>query len=179
MNCTEIFLLAVALSIDAFIVSFSYGLCIEYRKRLSSAALAVTTGAFQALMPVLGFHLANAVKIYILPYSKFIVFIIFMYLGLTFIKEASKDNQPKRLCVSLKSLLLIGIATSIDAFSAGISLFLTNSPLMFSVLTIGFVTFAGSIIGYWCGYGLKVFKTKYLEILGGVILVSLAIKNLF
>ena len=179
MSYTEIFLLAWALSIDACIISFSYGLCIEERKSISSAALALTTGIFQAIMPITGFFLTNMVKLFIIPYSKFIVFIIFMYLGFTIIRDAFKNNEPKKLCVSLKALLLIGIATSMDAFSAGISLSLTDSPVIYSAAVIGVVTFINSIIGYWCGCGLKVFKTKYLEITGGLVLIFLAIKNIF
>jgi len=179
MSYSEILLLAIALSIDACVVSFSYGLCIECRKRVSSLAIASTTGFFQALMPVAGYFFADMVKVFIEPYSKFIVFIIFMYLGITFILDGLKNNVPKKLCVSLKSLFLIGIATSIDAFSAGISISLTNTPIKLSALTIGFVTFINSILGYWAGYSLKIFKTKYLEITGGLILIFLAVKNLF
>ena len=83
------------------------------------------------------------------------------------------------MCVSLKALFLIGIATSIDAFSAGISLSLTNTSIKLSALLIGAITFINTLIGYWSGYGLKVFNPKYLQILVGLILIGLAIKNLF
>lgn len=177
MSYSEIILLAIALSIDACIVSFSYGLCIEKRQRKSALSLAFTTGFFQALMPLIGYFFANSIKFLIYPYAKWIVFIIFMYLGLTFIKESANSNKVSRLCLDTKTLLLIGIATSIDAFSAGISLSLTSSPLKFSVIAIGLITFLNSVLGYTLGNRLKTFKSNYLEILGGLILIGLAIKN--
>lgn len=178
MNSIEILILAFALSIDACVVSFSYGLCTATRKRLTALALALTTGFFQALMPVIGYFFTNAIKSFVEPYAKWIVFIIFMYLGITFIKEAFKDDDNKELCVDLKTLLLIGIATSIDAFSAGITLSLTNSPLIFSILAIGLITFANSIFGFAGGFCLKQFNSKALEIFGGVLLIALAINSL-
>lgn len=179
MSSIEILILAFALSIDACVVSFSYGLCTKERKRLTALALAVTTGFFQAFMPVIGYFFTNAIKSLIQPYAKWIVFIIFMYLGITFIQEAFKNEENKELCVDLKTLLLIGIATSIDAFSAGITLSLTNSPLLFSVFAIGLITFANSFFGFAGGFVLKRFGSKSLEILGGVLLIALAINSLF
>lgn len=179
MNFSEIIFLSYALSIDACVVAFSYGLCIENKKRLSSLALAISTGFFQAFMPAIGYIFTDLVKTFIEPYSKFIVFIIFAYLGYTFIKEGLTKETPKKLCVSLKALFLIGIATSIDAFSAGISLSLTNTSIKLSATLIGLITFLNTLVGYWSGYSLKIFNPKYLQILGGLILIGLAFKNLF
>ena len=176
MSYFEIILLAFALSIDACVVSFSYGLCIEEKHRHNALSLAVTTGFFQAFMPLIGYFFANSIKAFILPYAKWIVFLIFMYLGITFIKEALKKDEPQKLCINPKILVMIGIATSIDAFSAGISLSLTSSPMKFSVISIGIVTFINSLIGYYTGNKLKIFKPYILEIIGGVILIILALR---
>lgn len=178
MSNIEILILAFALSIDACVVSFSYGLCTHTRKRLTAVALALTTGFFQALMPVLAYFFTNAIKNFIEPYAKWIVFIIFMYLGITFIKESFKNEENKELCVDLKTLLLIGIATSIDAFSAGITISLTNSPLLFSIFTIGLITLANSFFGFTSGFCLKEFNSKALEIFGGILLIGLALNSL-
>ena len=179
MSNIEILVLAFALSIDACIVSFSYGLCIHNKKRITALALAITTGFFQGLMPAIAYFFTNAIKTFIQPYAKWIVFIIFAYLGITFIQDSFKHKEQTSLCVGLKTLLLIGIATSIDAFSAGITLSLTNSPLLLSVLTIGLITFINSILGFASGFCLKRFNSKILEILGGILLLILAIKSLF
>lgn len=178
MSYSEILILAIALSIDACVVSFSYGLCIENKRRIQSFLLAITTGIFQAIMPMIGYTFTDMVKIFLEPYSKWIVFIIFMYLGITFIKDSLTKEDERNVCVNLKTLLLIGIATSIDAFSAGISLSLTNTPMIFSSLVIGIVTFINSLIGYWSGNCLKSFNPKVLEILGGIALIALAIKGI-
>jgi len=178
MNYTDIILLAIALSIDACVVSFSYGLCSDRRKRINSLLLASTTGLFQAFMPILGALFANLIKSVILPYSKWIVFIIFIYLGIIFIREALTNKEQKALCVDLKTLLLIGVATSIDSLSAGIPLFLTGSPMKFSITVIGFITFINSQLGYWLGCVFKRLNSRFLEILGGLILIFLAIKSI-
>ena len=179
MNCSEIILLAIALSIDACVVSFSYGLCIEKRKRINALLLALTTGFFQSLMPVIGYLFTDIIRTFIQPYSKWLVFLIFIYLGINFILDSLKPNKFKKLCLDLKTLLLIGIATSIDAFSAGISLSLTSSPMMFSIIAIGLITFIDSILGYSLGVYMKSLKAKYFEIIGGIILIGLALNSLF
>jgi len=180
MNYSEIFLLAVALSIDACLVSFAYGTNTKLNKIKNSLKLAVTTGLFQGFMPVIGYIFADKIKTFISPYSKYIVFMIFMYLGVTFIlsslKKESVKNKPN---LGFNTLMVIGIATSIDAFSAGITLLLTNSPIILSILLIGVVTFIDSLFGFWSAYSLKQFNKKGFEISGGVIMIFLAVKALF
>ena len=129
MSYTEIFFLAIALSIDACVVSFSYGLAYTENRLKNSTLLALFTGIFQGLMPVIGYYLTGFVKTYIQPYAGLIVFLIFVYLGLRFIKEAFEKKDAKQLCIDLKCLFLVAIATSIDAFSAGISLSLFGNKI--------------------------------------------------
>ena len=88
MSYLEIFLLALALSIDACVVSFSYGLAFESNRNKNSLALASFTGVFQGVMPAVGYFLTSFVKTFIEPYASIIVFTIFLFLGLKFIKEA-------------------------------------------------------------------------------------------
>lgn len=175
MGIIEQFLLALALSIDACVVSFTYGITQREKVLKASFLLALFTGAFQGLMPLLGGLCTHCVRNYIEPFSKWIVFIIFMYLGINFIKEAfEKEKQTKEL--SYKVLFLIAIATSIDAFSAGIPLCLNCSNLYCPIVLITIVTFINSLIGFQCGRVFTNFKPKYLEIIGGAILILLAIK---
>ena len=91
---------------------------------------------------------------------------------------AFKNEENRVLCIDFKTLILIGIATSIDAFSAGITISLTNSPLLFSIISIGVITFANSFFGFAGGFCLKRFNSKALEITGGVLLIALAINSL-
>ena len=179
MSYIEIFLLALALSVDACAVSFTYGLTIRHKRFLNALLLACFTGFFQGAMPVVGYFLTSLVKTYIEPYAKFIIFAIFMYLGIRFIRESFRNKKEKVVCISLACLFLIGVATSIDAFSAGISLALYGNKILKPALLIALVTFINSALGFWLGGKLKNLPSKGLEVSAGVVLMLLGIKALF
>lgn len=175
MTYLEIFLLAIALSIDAMVVSFSYGLTFNQNRTKNALLLAFCTGIFQAGMPVIGYYLTSFVKSYIAPYASIIVFLIFLYLGIKFIKEAFEEkNIPQ--CISTTCLIMIGIATSIDAFSAGISLALYGNKILKPILLIGIITFFNSCLGFKLGGKLKHLPTKGLEVGAGLVLIALGVK---
>ena len=179
MSYIEIVILAIALSIDACIVSFTCALKFGGKHFKNSLSLSSCTGLFQALMPVIGYYLTNFVKIYIEPYSKLIVFVIFTYLGIKFILEASENKENKTSMINFKTLFLIGVATSIDAFSSGISLSLFGNKILKPAILIGLITFINSSLGYFIGLKLKKLPSKFLEISGGILLILLGIKVLF
>lgn len=178
MSYLEIFFLALALSIDACVVSFSYGLCFNTQRLKYALQLATFTGMFQGLMPLFAYYLTAFVKSYISPYAKMIVFIIFMFLGVKFIKEAFDTKKSCPAQIGLCCLILIGIATSIDAFSAGITLSLYGNKIIKPAILIFLITFINSFLGFNLGGMLKKFPTKILEVFAGLILVVLAIKVL-
>jgi putative Mn2+ efflux pump MntP len=130
-------------------------------------------------MPCFGYHLTSLFKTIIGPYAKIIVFTIFVYLGLKFIKESFESNKNQPNCIGIICLLLIGIATSIDAFSAGISLSLYRNRILKPALLMTITTFINSIIGFTIGQKLKNLPTQPLEIIAGIILIFLGIKTLF
>jgi len=137
-------------------------------------------GLFQGLMPVISYYLTNFVYKYIAPLSKPIVFGIFMFLGIKIITEAfGKDDVLQNYKCNWKWFILLGILTSIDAFGAGISLKLTSTPLLSSALIIGVTSFIMSVLGFLCSACFAFVKTKYLNLMAGMILIFLAIKNLF
>ena len=176
MSYLEIFLLALALSVDACVVSFSYGITFNQNRLKTALMLAAFTGVFQGLMPVIGYYLTSFVKSFIAPFADAIVFTIFIFLGVKFIKEAFDTDKAKPNCMGFVCLLLIGIATSIDAFSAGISLALYGNHILKPALLITIITFANSLLGFNIGGKLKHLPTKSLEIFAGLILVFLGIK---
>jgi len=176
MTYLEIFLLALALSVDACVVSFSYGLTFNQNRLKTALLLAGFTGFFQGLMPAIGYHLTTFVKSFIAPYASLIVFTIFVFLGAKFIKEAFETQKTKPCCIGLACLFLIGIATSIDAFSAGISLSLYGNHILKPALLITFITFINSLLGFKLGGKLKNMPTKSLEVTAGLILIGLGIK---
>lgn len=180
MSIADIIILAIALSIDACVVSFSNGLLFTQNKRVNSLMLAFAVGFFQFLMPIIGYFLAQSVNKYIEPYDHWIVFAIFILLGIKFIKEAfvEEKNEQLKCYLCFSYILLVAIATSIDALGAGVSIAFTKTPIVFPAIIIGIVTFVNSLIGFWSGYLFKKFPTKNLEISGGVILILLAFKIL-
>lgn len=179
MTYIEIFLLALALSVDACVVSFSYGLLFNQNRLKNALLLACFTGSFQGLMPTIGYFITGFVKTHIAPYANLIVFTIFIFLGFKFIKEAFVKQKKKPCCIGLVCLLLIGLATSIDAFSAGISLSLYGNRILKPALLITFVTFVNSLLGFKLGGKFKNMPTKNIEILAGLVLIGLGIKAIF
>lgn len=179
MNLVELIFLSIAMGIDCLVVSFSQGLIFNKERIKNSFYLALTMGLFQGIMPCIGYIGADSVKIYLKPFSKWIVFTIFLILGLKFIFEALKNQEkPEICCIGLKCLLLMGIATSIDALVAGGSLSFANTTLLKPALMIGITSFFMSLTGFWLGNSFKKIPSEYLEIFGGLILVGLAIKNI-
>ena len=129
-------------------------------------------------MPALGYLLTGFVKNYISKYSAIIVFLIFVYLGGKFIFEANNQEKEKPLCIDTGCLLLVGIATSIDAFSAGVTLALYGNRILKPAVLIALITFINSFSGFIIGGKLKHLPTKWLEISAGIILILLGIKAL-
>ncbi|MDE7173904.1 MAG: manganese efflux pump MntP family protein, partial [Helicobacter sp.] len=131
----EIIILGVSLAIDACIVAFSYGLCSKPWKINNGLRIAITTSFFQWLMPIIGWYMlwiANeGFSDYASIVDHWITFAIFLVLGLKIIKDAhsEEDEEQTPKTLSLGVLLLIGIATSIDALAAGVMIFSQNTPL--------------------------------------------------
>ena len=176
MGLIQIILLAIALSIDAMTVSFSQGLLFKTNKRKTSFLLALFFGSFQFIMPIIGYFCSLSVYNYLKVVNVWIVFGIFMFLGIKFIKEAFEEKEEKICCLSLACLFALAVATSIDALGAGISLCFSKADIWFPSILIGIITFINSLIGFWGGFLFSRFSPKYLEVLSGLILIGLAIK---
>ena len=181
MSIFDILILAIALSIDACVVSFSNGLVFTRNKRVNSFMLAFSVGFFQFLMPIIGFFMAQSVSKYVEAYDHWLVFGIFILLGAKFIKDAfdEKEEEKIRCYLCFSYILIVSIATSIDALGAGVSIAFTGTKILFPAVVIGIVTFINSLLGFWSGHLFKKFPTRNLEISGGVILILLAFKILF
>lgn len=179
MTLFEMIFLSIALGMDCLVVSFSQGLVIRFKRHKISHILALIMGLFQGGMPLISYFLTGFVFDYIAPFAKTLVFGIFMFLGVKFIFEALKDDENvKPVRLGYKVFVLLGIATSIDALGAGVSLKLTSTPLLISCAIIALGSYLMSLVGFWGGFFLKRFNTKYLEIGAGIILIFLAFKAL-
>lgn len=175
----NILILAVALAIDAMLVSFSYGLILNQNKYKYAIIFAVFFGFFQFLMPVIGWFLSGFIYDVLALYSKWIVFVVFIFLGIKFLKSAFIEEKIE-YCekVSIFCVFCLAIATSIDALGAGVSLKFQNMPIIFSALLIGIVTFLLSFSGFFVTSIFQKIPHKPVEILGALLLIYLAVKAL-
>lgn len=178
MALIDLIFLAIALGTDCIIVSFSQGLIFKTNKRKNSLCLALSMGLFQGFMPVIGYAGTSGLYNFLVPYSRRIVFGIFLILGLKFIAEAFVPKKEEAACIGFKCLVGLGIATSIDALVSGATLKLTGTNLLLACFVIGLTSFLMSITGFVCGNRIKNLSEKALEISGGLILTALAVKAL-
>lgn len=177
MSLVDIIILAIALGIDCLVVSFSQGLIFKHNRFRNSFGLALSMGFFQGAMPCISYYFTGFAQSYLEPFKNWIVLSIFLVLGIKFILEGLFEKEEEIRCLDLKCLILMGIATSIDALASGVSLKLTGTNILTSAVIIGIFSFVLSIIGFWTGNFLKNLPSKILNTLGGLILIFLAVKS--
>lgn len=180
MSFFDILFLALALSVDAAVVSFSYGLIIKKKRSEAALKLAFAAGLGQFIMPIAGWLGTSSVSKYIEHYDHWISFLVFLALGLNVISEALNEKEEKLdKKLNYKVLFMIAVATSIDACAAGVTLFFIKTPILSAAAIIGIITFINSLLGFNSCRLLKKVPTKYIEISSGIILILLGIKVLF
>ncbi len=173
------FLLAVGVAMDAITVSMSRSTTIRPFRVNDALKFAVVFGGFQALMLVLGWLGGYTIKIYVSAYDQWIASGILVFIGIKMIYEAFY-RKPKEKMGSLNYsvLLMLAVATSIDAFFLGISFTFLQVPILEPMLIVGCVTFILVLCGVIMGYRLGQFFRNEAEILGGLILIGLGISSL-
>lgn len=179
MGLLELFILAVGLSMDAFAVSVCKGLAMKKIKIKSAAIVGAWFGGFQALMPLIGWLLGNQFKAYITAIDHWIAFILLLLIGGNMVKESfSKDEEGVNSSLGFKIMLLLAIATSIDALAVGVTFAFLSVNIWWAISFIGCTTFILSAVGVKVGsvFGMK-YKSK-AELAGGVILILMGIKIL-
>lgn len=180
MGLVELFLIAVGLSMDAFAVSVCKGLSERSLKAKHYFIIGAWFGGFQALMPLIGYLLGSAFEQYITSFDHWVAFVLLGLIGGNMIREAlSKDEEDQDASFGIKTMLLLAIATSIDALAVGITFALLPDVNIFAAISlIGVTTFVLSAIGLKVG---NVFGAKYkakAEFVGGVILILIGTKIL-
>lgn len=179
MGLLELFVLAVGLSMDAFAVSICKGLAMEKINWKKAALVGGWFGGFQALMPLIGYLLGSGFKDYITSIDHWIAFVLLALIGANMIKEALGKNEEKADdSLGAKAMLVLAVATSIDALAVGITFAFLSVSIVEAVLLIGATTFFISCAGVKIG---NVFGTRYkskAEFAGGVILILLGLKIL-
>ncbi len=178
MSYIELFLIAVGLSMDAFAVSISDGLCCTKIKKSQILAIGVCFGGFQGLMPTIGYFLGKAFESYITAVDHYIALILLGYIGGKMIFDALSNKEEEKHTVLTPMLLLTqGIATSIDALAVGVSFAaLPDVNIVAAALFIAGVTLVCCILGVWFGkfFGEKLGSRAMLA--GGLILVGIGVK---
>ena len=178
-NLISISLIAVALAMDAFSVSMTKGFTQKDLKNSEILYYGLFFGGFQALMPILGYFCGNAIASIVEALASVIGFILLLAIGLNMIRESlSSDSEDVSDKFSFKEVILLAIATSIDAFAVGITIALLKDPILISAAIIGVVAFAFSIAGIYIGKRIGVYVGDKFQILGGVILILIGIKIL-
>lgn len=179
MSILEIILIGIGLAMDAFAVSICKGLAMKKMNWKSAIIIALYFGIFQAVMPLIGFLLGTNFANAIQNIDHWIAFILLSVIGLNMIKEAihpSDENMNDR--IDIKTMLILAIATSIDALAVGITFAFLKVNIFTSISIIGIITFIISLIGVKIG---NVFENKLknkAEILGGIILILIGLKIL-
>ena len=177
----ELVLIGVGLSMDAFAVALCKGLSMRRVNYAHAAVIALFFGVFQAVMPLIGWVLGTQFARYITSVDHWIAFALLGYIGGKMIYDSFKkeeDDSSEKSVLNIKELLVMAIATSIDALAVGITFAFLNVNIWSSVSIIGVTTFVLSAIGVLIGhkFGAK-YKNK-AELAGGVILVLIGLKIL-
>ena len=179
MSLIELFLIAVGLSMDAFAVAVCKGLAMPKMSWKGAAIVGLYFGGFQALMPFLGYLLGAGFKDAISAYDHWVAFILLALIGGNMIRESREDEEEiLDASLSFRSMVLLAIATSIDALAVGVTLAFLDVPILSSVCFIGVVTFCLSLVGVKAG---NVFGCKYkskAEFVGGLVLILIGLKIL-
>ena len=178
MGFSELLLIAVGLSMDAFAVAVCKGMKMRRLDIGKTAVIALFFGGFQALMPLIGYYLGSLFADMVTRYSHWVAFALLLAIGGNMIKESLGEEENVSNDMGFKSMLLLAIATSIDALAVGVSLAFLKVAILPAVLFIGCITFVCSAAGVKIG---SIFGDKYqskAELCGGIILILIGIKIL-
>lgn len=178
-----VFLTGVALSMDAFAVAVCKGLKMQKINYKQMGLIALFFGGFQALMPFIGWLLGHSFKEYIEGFDHWVAFALLAFIGIKMIYESFKGDEDDDCGgFDIKELLIMAVATSIDAMAAGIAFAIdgieTITSIILAVLVIGVTTFILSAAGVFIGHKFgAVYKSK-AELAGGIVLILIGAKIL-
>lgn len=181
MGLITIIIVAVGLAMDAFAVSIVSGSAYKQLNVRHALRIAVFFGGFQAFMPLVGALAGLSVRAYIANYDHWIAFGLLSAVGGKMVYEsfkietAGRNLNPSNILV----LLVLSVATSIDALTIGITLSLLNISIALAVTIIGLTTFLLSYLGVFIGKKFGHFFENKIEALGGLVLIGLGVRILF
>ena len=181
MTNIELFLIAIGLSMDACAVAIGYGLSVDKISFKNALIVGLYFGIAQGVMPIIGFALGYNFAEYIIPVDHWIAFILLLFIGGKMIKgsfDKEDSSAPKEVSLKFKNMILLAIATSIDALAVGISFAFLNVNIVAAATTIGVVTLILSMIGVKVGnmFGLR--YKSIAEFIGGAVIIFIGLKIL-
>ncbi len=181
MSIGVIVLIGLGLAMDAFAVSVSCGLCILKRRYMNAFKVAFLFGFFQWGMLSLGWVTGFSFKDLIEPVDHWIAFILLAVIGIKMWKESMDEKSEPLDLTSFKLMLTLSVATSIDAFAAGISISTLGYGFFIPSIYVGVITFVLCFIGVLLGCWIRNYGRlrRYLDRLGAVILIGIGVKILF
>jgi len=182
VSVAEIFLIAIALSMDAFAVALCKGFGMQKIRYSQCFIIAVFFGGFQFIMPLIGWLLTSHFQKYISSVDHWIVFFILSLIGAKMMYESFQPSNcaQEGENFSVREIFFLAIATSIDALAVGATFAMfPEKSILFSAILIGVVTFLLSFLGTILGSKCGTRYAKKAEFAGGFILVCLGIKILF
>ena len=173
------FFIALALAMDAFSVSISAGSALSVRSYKDTFLIAFYFGFFQFIMPLIGWFLGSFISDLTINYSIYIASILLLFLGIKMINDARSKETNSEFSLHHKWLLLLALATSIDALIVGFSYAVLERPILVASGVIGSVTFLFSVFGIFLGEMLRKIIGKKAEFFGGVVLIILSVKIIY
>lgn len=178
LSLVSLFIIAVGLSMDAFAASICKGLSMQKMNWKNALKAGLYFGGFQAAMPLIGYFLGVQFRNKIEAIDHWIAFVLLAFIGASMIKKSMEESEEMNDNFDVKTMLLLAVATSIDALAVGVSFAFLKVNIVPAVIFIGVCTFALSIIGTKIG---NVFGSKYkskAELAGGIILIAMGLKIL-
>ena len=181
MSIVELLLIGVGLSMDAFAVAVCQGLCMPKMNWRHGAVIALFFGVFQALMPFLGWVLGSQFAGYIQNIDHWVAFVLLAVIGGNMVRETVGPGDGEAECavalrLDLKKLLLMAVATSIDALAVGVTFAFLEVAIVPAISIIGVTTFCISLAGVAVGNFFGERYKKRAELTGGLILILLGSK---
>jgi putative Mn2+ efflux pump MntP len=180
MDFLSLLLIALGLSMDAFAVSVTEGFSIHEKKFRGSLRIGLCFGIFQAAMPILGWMAGVTLIQWISAFDHWIAFGLLAFVGIRMIRESYSKNKKdvKGEKLGNLELLMLGIATSIDALAVGLSFAFLKVQIIWPSVFIGLVTFTLSFLGVFLGQKIGNHAQGHLERIGGIILIAIGLKIL-
>lgn len=185
MNFFSQIILAYSLSADAFAMAVTNGICSHKVTKKQTFTTGLIFGALQGLMPLVGFLLCKNFSCIISKYDHYVALFLLLSIGINMIVDTVKEQKQglsssgDSYAFSMKSLLLQGIATSIDALAAGVSFMALKVPIIQSSILISVVTFINCSIGVFIGNKFGSLFGHRAKLIGGILIILIGIKIFF